>query len=72
MREQTIIEMKNKIESLTRVMQGLINEINSIKDFSIGTIETLQLMPGYNKAIEKLKKRVSEESKPKKTNKDVE
>ena len=72
MREQTIIEMKNKIESLTRVMQGLINEINSIKDFSIGTIETLQLMPGYDKAIEKLKKRVSEESKPKKTNKDVE
>jgi hypothetical protein len=72
MREQTIIEMKNKIESLTRVMQGLINEINSIKDFSIGTIETLQLMPGYSKAIEKLKKRVSEESKPKKTNKDVE
>tara|TARA_B110000483_G_scaffold229211_1_gene292984 strand:- start:1182 stop:1400 length:219 start_codon:yes stop_codon:yes gene_type:complete len=72
MREQTIIEMKNKIESLTRVMQGLINEINSIKDFSIGTIETLQLMPGYNKAIEKLKKRVSEESKPKKTNKNVE
>ena len=72
MREQTIIEMKNKIESLTRVMQGLINEINSIKDFSIGTIETLQLMPGYGKAIEKLKKRVSEESKPKKTNKDVE
>ena len=66
MREQTIIEMKNKIESLTRVMQGLINEINSIKDFSIGTIETLQLMPGYSKAIEKLKKRVSEESKPKK------
>ena len=72
MREQTIIEMKNKVESLARVMQGLINEINSIKDFSIGTIETLQLMPGYSKAIEKLKKRVSEESKPKKTNKDVE
>jgi hypothetical protein len=71
MREQTIIEMKNKIESLTRVMQGLINEINSIKDFSIGIIETLQLMPGYGKAIEKLKKRVSEETNTK-TNKDVE
>ena len=65
------IRDRNKIESLTRVMQGLINEINSIKDFSIGIIETLQLMPGYGKAIEKLKKRVSEETNTK-TNKDVE
>jgi len=62
MKESTLIEMQKKIDSLTRVAQGLMNEINSIKDFSIGTIETMKLMPDYDDAIEKLKKRLAKES----------
>jgi hypothetical protein len=72
MKEHTLVEMKNKIGSLTRVMQGLINEINNIKDFSIGTIETMKFMPGYDEAISKLKESISEDNEDKKTNKDVE
>lgn len=62
MKESTLIEMQKKIDSLTRVVQGMMNEINSIKDFSIGTIETMKLMPDYDDAIEKLKKRLAKES----------
>ena len=62
MKESTLIEMQKKIDSLTRVVQGVINEINNIKDFSIGTIETMKLMPDYDDAIEKLKKRLAKES----------
>jgi DNA polymerase III beta subunit len=62
MKESTLIEMQKKIDSLTRVVQGLINEINNIKDFSIGTIETMKLMPDYDEAIEKLKEKISEDS----------
>lgn len=71
MKESTLIEMQKKIDSLTRVVQGLINEINSIKDFSIGTIETMKLMPDYDKAIEKLKEKIAKDSKKEETKLDI-
>ena len=55
MKEQSLIEMKNKVEALSRVMQQVINEITNLRDLSIGTLETLKNMPGYDDAIEKLK-----------------
>lgn len=71
MKESTLIEMQKKIDSLTRVVQGLINEINSIKDFSIGTIETMKLMPDYDDAIEKLKEKLAKDSKKEETKLDI-
>lgn len=71
MKESTLIEMKKKIDDLTVVVKGLINEINIIKDFSMGTIETMMLMPGYEEAIEKLKKRLAEDSKKEETKLDI-
>ena len=68
MKESTVIEMQKKIDSLTRVVQGVINEINNIKDFSIGTIETMKLMPDYDEAIEKLKEKLAKDSKKEETN----
>jgi hypothetical protein len=55
MKEQSLVEMKNKVEALSRVMQQVINEITNLRDLSIGTLETLKNMPDYNDAIEKLK-----------------
>ena len=55
MKESTLIEMKNKIESIGRILQHLINENNHLRELSVGTLETLKLMPGYEEAIEKLK-----------------
>ena len=62
MKENKIIEMKNKIETLGGVANQLIREINNIKQLSIGTLETVKLMPGYDKAIEKLKEKGREDS----------
>jgi hypothetical protein len=72
MKEQSLIEMKNKVDALSRVMQQVINEITNLRDLSIGTLETLKNMPDYNDAIEKLKADVITKSEEKKLELDVE
>jgi len=57
--------MKNKMDAVVRVTQHLLDEITQVKDLAIGTLETIKKMPGYEKAIEELKKDVVE--KPSKT-----
>ena len=66
MKESTLLEMKNKIEAQTRVIQALINEINHMRDLSVGTLETIKLMPGYEDAIADLKKAMQENVEQKK------
>jgi len=61
MKENKLIEMRNKVETLGGVANQLIREINNIKQLAIGTLETLKLMPGYEEAIEKLKKQAEDE-----------
>ena len=55
MKEQSLLELKNKVEASTRVLQQVINEITHLRELGIGTLETLKLMPGYDIAIESLK-----------------
>ena len=55
--------MQKKIESLTNVAQHLLHEANNLKDLSVGTLETIKLMPGYDKALEKLKENLIESQK---------
>tara|TARA_B100000900_G_C20348227_1_gene621205 strand:- start:354 stop:554 length:201 start_codon:yes stop_codon:yes gene_type:complete len=47
--------MQNKIKALTNVVQHLMNENTQLRDLAVGTLETLKLIDGYDKAIEKLK-----------------
>ena len=61
MKENKLIEMRNKVETLGGVANQLIREINNIKQLAIGTLETLKLIPGYEGAIEKLKKQAEDE-----------
>jgi len=65
MKEQTLLEMKNKIESMTRIIQHLINEITHLRELSVGTLETVKLMDGYEDAIEKLQKSMEDNVKQK-------
>ena len=68
MKESKLIEMKNKIDAQSRIMQHLLNELSNVRDLAIGTLETLKLIPGYDDAIEKIKKDITEKSsKTKKT-----
>lgn len=52
--------MKNKVEASTRVLQQIINEISHLRELGVGTLETLKLMPGYQDAIDELKKKMEE------------
>ena len=63
MKESTLLEMQNKIKSLTNVVQQMINEITHLRELSIGTLETIKLMPDYKDAIEALKKQMEDNVK---------
>ena len=69
MKESKLLEMQNKVVALTNVMQQVINEISYLREISVGTLETVKLLPGYEEAIEQLKSNVlerKEEDKEKK------
>ena len=59
MKESTLLEMQNKIKALTNVIQHLMNENTQLRDLSVGTLETLKLMPGYDEALNSLKESVT-------------
>ena len=63
MKESKLLEMQNKIQALTNVMQYVINENTQLKDLAVGTLETLKLMPGYDKAIKELQESVTKKQK---------
>lgn len=65
MKESTLLEMKNKIDAMTNVVQQLINEVTHLRELSIGTLETIKLMPDYEDAIEALKKQMENNIKEK-------
>ena len=70
MKESTLLEMKNKIEAQNRIFQALINEVTHLKELSIGTLETIKLMPDYKDAIEALKKQMEDNVKQKQKEKE--
>ena len=65
MKESKLLEMQNKTESLTRVIQQIINELNILSTTAMGTLETVKLMPGYKEAIDELKIKAKELEKEK-------
>jgi hypothetical protein len=55
MKEQKLIEMRNKLDKLDQIMQQVIQEMYNLKNLSVGTLETIKRMPDYDEALEKLK-----------------
>jgi len=62
MKEQTLIEIKNKVETLGKLTQILMQETKNLKDLAVGTLETIKQMPDYEQAIEKLKEKMVEKT----------
>jgi hypothetical protein len=60
MKEQTLIEMKNKVQSLTNVVQHLYTEVEYLRTVSFGTLETMKHMSEYDDALGKVKNKVKE------------
>lgn len=66
MKESKLIEMQNKIKSMTNVIQQLINEVSYLRELGVGTLETLKLMPGYDQAIKDLQSNMEKQIKERK------
>ena len=61
MKEQTLVEMKNKVEALIRILQQVMEEQKHLTVLAAGTLETIKLMPGYDNAIKTMTDRAKEE-----------
>ena len=66
MKESKLIEMQNKIKAMTNIIQQLINEVTHLRELSVGTLETLKLMEGYDQAIKDLKSNMEKQMKERK------
>ena len=75
MKEQKLIELVNKVNGLENIVKQLITELYNLKDLSVGTLEAVKLMPGYDDAIITLTnklKEANEKEQEKKLDLDVE
>jgi|TARA_R110000787_G_scaffold191356_1_gene302708 hypothetical protein len=63
MKESKLIEMSNKIDTLGGVLNRIVQELENLRDLSIGTTELIKLMPGYKKALKELTKVFEERKK---------
>lgn len=70
MKESELIQLKNKVKNQEGIIQALMGQIASLKDLSIGTLETLKRMDGYQKALDQLKEDIKTDTS--KANKDTE
>ena len=61
MKEQTLVEMKNKLDALVRLLQQVMNEQQHLTTLAAGTLEVIKLMPGYDEAIKAMTKQVEKE-----------
>jgi hypothetical protein len=60
MKEQSLIEMKNKLDATIRVLQQVMDDQQYLRTLAAGTFETVKLLPGYDEAI----KALTEKAKP--------
>ena len=71
MKENELIGMKNKIASLTNIVQYLLQENQNIKTLASGTFETIRFMPDYDEAVAKLAEKVKESAEARPENIEV-
>ena len=63
MKENKLIEMSNKIDTMGNVLNRIIQQLNTMEDISVGTTELVKLLPGYKKALKELTKMFEEKKK---------
>ena len=50
-----------KIEALTRIVHNIMKENEYLRSLSVGTFETIKVMPGYEEAMNSLKEKVQKD-----------
>ena len=58
--------LEKKLQATINIIKQLLDENAYLKDLSVGTLETVKLMPGYDEAIEELKTKLKEDGEKKK------
>jgi peptidyl-tRNA hydrolase len=46
--------LEKKVKALTNVLQEVLHNQEHLRTLAAGTFETIKLMPGYKKAIDKI------------------
>ena len=59
MKESKLVDMQRSVEALKRVTQQVLNEISYLRELSIGTLELVKLLDGYDEALKKLQTQVT-------------
>ena len=54
--------MENQIKNIIGMQQAILSQMQNLKDISIGTLETLKRMNGYQKAVDQLKEDIQADS----------
>ena len=65
MKESKLLEMWNRIEILGQNVQQIIQELNNLRDLSVGTMSLIKKFPDYEKGIEALNKDLKKEKEKK-------
>ncbi len=52
--------LEKKVQAAINIIKQLLDENAYLKDLAVGTLETVKLMPGYDKAIEELKTKLKD------------
>jgi antitoxin component HigA of HigAB toxin-antitoxin module len=58
--------LEKKLQATINIVKQLLDENAYLKDLAVGSLETIKLMPGYNKALEKLKQKLKEDGEKEK------
>ena len=56
-------ELEKKLHATIKMTEQLLMQNSYLKDLTIGTLETIKLMPGYEKAIQKLKEQSAQQNR---------
>ena len=62
MKENKLILMARNVQRLEETVDQLIRELMRTQNMTIGTLEVIKRMDGYEKAVETLKKENKEQS----------
>lgn len=65
MKENELVMMRNKIESLTRIVDFMLTELENTKTMAVGVYQLIKEMPGYEHAITLISEKAKEELKEK-------
>ncbi len=61
----SVRKLKEKLDQAQTVITMLYQEVEFLKELSVGTFETVKLLPGYDEALEKLKENLKKDEKEK-------